>query len=49
METAVWNESLASEVLLGDRVNAGGGCDAAVTARTRCRWVNVPECGELLY
>ena len=24
---------------LGDRVSAGGGCVAAVTARTRCGWV----------
>ena len=24
---------------LGDSVIAGGGCDAAVTARTRCWWV----------
>ena len=22
-----------------DRVGAGGGCEAAVTARTRCEWV----------
>ena len=24
---------------LGDRVSAGGGCEATVTARTRCGWV----------
>ena len=24
---------------LGDRVSAGGGCEAAVTARARCRYV----------
>ena len=24
---------------LGDRVSAGGGCEVAVTARTRCGWV----------
>ena len=23
---------------LGDRVNAGGGCEPAVTVRTRCEW-----------
>ena len=28
---------------------AGGGCEAAVTARTRCGWVKLRECGELLY
>ena len=27
----------------------GGGCEAAVTARTRCGWVKIRECGELLY
>ena len=26
---------------LGERVSAGGGCEAAVTARTRCRWVRL--------
>ena len=34
---------------LGDRVSAGGVCEAAVTARTRCGWVKLRECGELLY
>ena len=34
---------------LGDRVSAGGGCEAAVTARTRCGWVMLRECCELLY
>ena len=24
---------------LGDRESAGGGCEATVTARTRCGWV----------
>ena len=33
---------------LGDRVSVGGGCEAAVTARTRCGWVKCRECGELL-
>ena len=31
---------------LGDRVSACGRCEAVVTARTRCGWV---EFGELLY
>ena len=31
---------------LGDRVSAGGGCEAA---RTRCGWVKLKECAELLY
>ena len=33
---------------LGDRVSASGGCEAAVTARTRCGWVKLRECSELL-
>ena len=33
---------------LGDRVSAGGGCEAAVTARTRCELVNFKECCDLL-
>ena len=33
---------------LGDRVSVGGGCEAAVTAITRCGWVKFRECGELL-
>ena len=32
----------------GERVSAGGGCEAAVTARTRCGGVWFMECGELL-
>ena len=32
-----------------DRVCAGGGCEATVTARTRCGCVKSMECGELLY
>ena len=34
---------------LGDRMSAGGGCEAAVTTRTRCGWVKYLECGELLH
>ena len=34
---------------LGDRVTAGGGCEAAVTVRTRYGWAKFTECGELLY
>ena len=33
----------------GDRMSVGGGCEAAVTARTRCWWVKFREYGELLY
>ena len=34
---------------LGDRLSAGGGCEAAVTTRSRCWWVKFQECGELVY
>ena len=34
---------------LGDKVSAGGGCEAAVTASTICWWVKFSECGEFLY
>ena len=30
-------------------MSAGEVCEAAVTARTRCWWVNSMGCGELLY
>ena len=35
-------------MLSGNRLNAGGGCQAAVTARARIGWVKFRECGELL-
>ena len=34
---------------LGDRVSASGGCEATVTAITRCWWVIFKDCDELLY
>ena len=34
---------------LGDRLDASGGSEAAVTARTRIGWIKFRECGELLY
>ena len=34
---------------LGDRLNASGGSEAAVTARTRIGWIKFRECGELLH
>ena len=42
-------ETVLEITYLGDRVSVGGGCEAAVTARTRCWWVKYGECGELLY
>ena len=29
-------------------MSVGGGCEAAGTARTRCGWARLRECGELL-
>ena len=37
-----------SHIFIG-RVSVGKGCEAAVTARTRCGWVIFWECGELLF
>ena len=30
---------------LGDKLNASGGCEVAVTARVRIGWVKFRECG----
>ena len=38
-----------SYCFLGDRLNASGGSEAAVTARMRIEWIKFRECGELLY
>ena len=42
-------ETVKGFTYLGDRMNAGGGCEAAVTARTRCWWIMFRECSDLLY
>ena len=42
-------ESVWQFTYLGDRVSADGGCEAAVTVRTRCGWATFRECSELLY
>ena len=34
-------ESVREFTYLGDRVSAGGGSEASVTARTRCGWISV--------
>ena len=34
---------------MGDRLNASGGCEAAVTVRARIGWVRFRECEELLH
>ena len=40
-------ETLRQFTYLGDRVSKGGGCEAAVTARTNCELAKFTECGEL--
>ena len=45
---SVMCETVRGFCYLGDRVNASGGCEAAVTARARIGWVKFRECGELL-
>ena len=42
-------ETVREFAYVGDSVSAGEGCEAAVTARTLFKWVNVSEYGELLY
>ena len=42
-------ETVREFTYLDDRVSAGGGCEAAVTASVRCEMVNFWACGELLY
>ena len=37
-------ESVIECTYLGDRMSAGGGCEAVVTARTRCGRVKFREC-----
>ena len=42
-------ETVCEFTYLGDRVSASGGCEAAVTARTRCVWVKLRELCKLLH
>ena len=42
-------ETVREITYCGDRVSAGGGCEAAVTVRTRFGWVMFRDCGQLLY
>ena len=42
-------ETVRGFCYLGGRVNAGGACEAAVTARARIGRVKLRECGELLH
>ena len=42
-------ETVSKLTYNGDMVSAGRGCETAVTARTRCEWVKLRECSEMLY
>ena len=42
-------ETVREFTQFGDRVSADGGCEDAVTARTRCGWAKPRECSELLH
>ena len=39
-------ETLKELTCLDDRVRADGGCEAALTARTRCGWAKLSESGK---
>ena len=41
-------ETVRGFCYLGDRVNASGVCEVAVTTRARIGWMKFKECGELL-
>ena len=41
-------ETVKGFCYLGDRLNASGGCETAVTARVRIGWMKFRECEELL-
>ena len=42
-------ETVKGFCYLGDRLNASGRCEAAVTARTRVGWKKFRECGEIMF
>ena len=42
-------ETVREFTYLGDKVSVGGGCEAVMSARTKCGWVKHGEYGELLY
>ena len=44
-----WSGNSMEFTYHGDMVSAGGGCEAAVTARTICWWIKLRECDGLLY
>ena len=41
-------ETVKGFCLLGDKLNASGGCETVVTSRVRIGWIKFRECGEVL-
>ena len=41
-------ETVSKISYLGDRLNANGGCEAVVTARTRIGWMKFRKCSEIV-
>ena len=41
-------ETVSKFTYLGDRLNATGGCETAVTARSRIGWMRFRKCSEIL-
>ena len=41
-------EAVTKFSYLSDRLNANGGCETVVTARTRIRWIKFTECSKIL-
>ena len=41
-------ETVSKFTYLGDRLNATGGCETMVTARSRIGWMKFRECSEIL-
>ena len=42
-------ETVKGFCYLGDRLNASGGCEAAVTPRTRVGWKKLRECRKIRF
>ena len=42
-------ETVTEFTFLGDKVSAGGGCEAAVTPRTKCGWIKLKGRGKFLH
>ena len=42
-------ETVKALTYIIDMMSASGGCKADLTAKTRCGWAKLRECGELLH